>query len=321
MAQASRGIGPGLLPISYLRRPQSTCPKCGRSLHAGSLARTCKRRDCPGYVGVWMGDQRVRLLENLLAYGGLTCMLTLTAPGADALPWDEQACAHLGQHRHSGTRGCRVEATALRRFNEGSMRAWSALWNVVRSRVNRDHGTGASSLLAYAPEPQQRGAIHFHIVFGAGSPRERAALDDIARDLATIGAGYGWGRVHRPEADDVGTRPDGRTANGLALYEAARAACYLSKYLSGEAKSGVRELVVSGQAPRRAVYVATRLTMRTRCTMRNLRTRRYAYMVDRVRLPMPEVESWLRDYKLRCMWSYCQRHPSTLWAQLVAEHE
>jgi len=119
----------------------------------------------------------------------------------------------------------------------------------------------------------------------------------------------------------VGTRPDGRTANGLALFEAGRAACYLSKYLSAEAKSGVRELVVSGQAPRRAVYVATRLTMRTRCTMRNLRTRRYAYMVDRVRLPMPEVELWLRDYKLRCMWSYCQRHPSTLWAQLVAEHD
>jgi len=61
--------------------------------------------------------------------------------------------------------------------------------------------------------------------------------------------------------------------------------------------------------------------MRTRCTMQNLRTRRYAYMVDRVRLPIPEVESWLRDYRLRCMWPYCQRHPSTLWAQLVAEHD
>ena len=78
------------------------------------------------------------------------------------------------------------------------MRAWSALWNVVRSRVNRDHGTGAASRLAYAPEAQQRGAIHFHIVFGAVSARERAALDDIAHDLATIGAGYGWGRVHSP---------------------------------------------------------------------------------------------------------------------------
>ena len=81
---------------------------------------------------------------------------------------------------------------------------------LVRSRVNRDHGTGAASLLAYAPEPQQRGAIHFHIVFGAGSPRERAALDDIAHDLATIGAGYGWGRVHLPEADEARKRPDGR---------------------------------------------------------------------------------------------------------------
>ena len=72
MAQDSRGVTPGGLPISYWRRPGSTCPRCGRSLYAGSLARTCKRRDCPGYVGVWMGDQRVRLLENLLAYGGLT---------------------------------------------------------------------------------------------------------------------------------------------------------------------------------------------------------------------------------------------------------
>ena len=64
VAHASRGVSPGPLPISYLRRPRSTCPKYGRSLYAGSLARTCKRRDCPGYVAVWMGDQRVRLLEN-----------------------------------------------------------------------------------------------------------------------------------------------------------------------------------------------------------------------------------------------------------------
>jgi hypothetical protein len=141
-------------------------------------------------------------------------MLTLTAPGADALTWDEQACAHLGPHRHSGTRGCRVEATALRRFNEGSMRAWSALWNVVRSRVNRDHGTGAASLLAYAPEPQQRGAIHFHIVFGADSPRERAALDDIARDLATNGAGFAPKLTMRGR-DRTAERPTGSRCSRL----------------------------------------------------------------------------------------------------------
>jgi hypothetical protein len=54
--------------------------------------------------------------------------------------------------------------------------------------------------------------------------------------------------------------------------------------------------------------------MGTRCTMRNLRARRYDFIVDRVRLPMLDVESRLRDYRLRCMWRYCQRHPSTLWA-------
>lgn len=104
---------------------------------------------------------------------------------------------------------------------------------------------------------------------------------------ATFGAGYGWRRVHLPDADEARKRLGGRTARGLALYEAGRAACCLSKYLSAELRSDVREVVVSGQAPKRALYVAPRLTMRTRCTMRNPRTRRYAFMIDRVRLPMP----------------------------------
>jgi hypothetical protein len=134
----------------------------------------------------------VRLLENLLAHGGLTCMLTLTAPGADALPWDEEECAHLGPHRHSGTRGC------LRRFNEGSMRAGRRCGTSCAPASTATTGPAARPT-RYAPEPQQRGAIHFHIVFGAGSPRERAALDDIAHDLAMIGDGYGWGCVHRPD--------------------------------------------------------------------------------------------------------------------------
>jgi hypothetical protein len=268
-----------------------------------------------------MGDNFVRLLENVLAYSGLTCMLTLTAPGAESLPWDEHACAHLGKHSHSGRLGCRVEPSALRLFNENSMRSWPAMWNAIRARINRQLGAGAAALLAYAPEPQRRGAIHFHIIFGAGTPRERRALDEIVDHIAVLGTGYGWGRVHSPKFKDVGIRPDGRTQGGLALYAAGRAALYVSKYLSSDGKSSARELVLSGEAPRRAVYVATRLTMRTRCTMRNLRTRRYAYMVDRVRLPMTEVEAWLRDYRLRCSWRFCQRHPSTLWARITAGYD
>ena len=201
------------------------------------------------------------------------------------------------------------------------MRAWSALWNVVRSRVNRERGTGAASMLAYAPEPQQRGAIHFHIVFGAGSPRERGALDDIAHDLATIGAGYGWGRVHLPDADEARKRPDGRTARGLALYEAGRAACYLSKYLSAEAKSGVRELVVRGQAPQ--ARGVRRDAPDDAHALHDAQPSDSALRLHGRSRPAADarIESWLRDYRLRCMWRYCQRHPSTLWAQLVAEDD
>ena len=43
---------------------------------------------------------------------GMTRLVTLTAPGADVLPWDEQHCAWMGPHKHSGPLGCRIELEA-----------------------------------------------------------------------------------------------------------------------------------------------------------------------------------------------------------------
>ena len=114
-------------------------------------------------------------------------------------------------------RRARTSARTVTRAREAAASSRRRCGASTRARCGRGQRCGTScgpastanaapappSLLAYAPEPQQRGAIHFHIVFGAGSPRERAALDDIAHDLATIGAGYGWGRVHLPDADEA----------------------------------------------------------------------------------------------------------------------
>jgi hypothetical protein len=195
----------GGLPISYLRRPQSTCPRCGRSLYEGSLSRTCKRHTCPGYVDVWTGDQRVRLLENLLAYGGLTCMLTPTAPRADALPCDKQAWAPpraappLG-HAWVPRRGDRV--AALQRGLDARV-----VGAVERRalRVNREHGTGAASLpgLRSGAAAARRDPHRLRRRQPTRTRRPRRHC----HDQATIGAGYGWGRVHLPDADEARKQP------------------------------------------------------------------------------------------------------------------
>jgi hypothetical protein len=51
---------------------------------------------------VWAGDQRQKLFRNLEMLRGTSRWAASPAPGADELPWDEQACAALGEHKHSG---------------------------------------------------------------------------------------------------------------------------------------------------------------------------------------------------------------------------
>src|SRR4030081_2548330 len=89
------------------------CPECLRSLWRG---RSCKRRDCPGYARIYLRDQAERLRANLAAWDGKTCLVTLTAPGADVLPWDRAKCRE-GAHRCSGQRGCRVHWVAAAGWN------------------------------------------------------------------------------------------------------------------------------------------------------------------------------------------------------------
>lgn len=56
---------------------------------------------------MWAGDQRQKLFRNLETLRGDILLSAVTAPGADELPWDEQACAGLGAHKHSGKQAAR----------------------------------------------------------------------------------------------------------------------------------------------------------------------------------------------------------------------
>ncbi len=150
--------------VSRLGRDEQTfCPDCYRTYCQG---RSCKRRDCPGYAPIYLRDQAERLRVNLGAWDGKTCLVTLTAPGADLLPWDKSKCPK-GEHRCSGRLGCRVEWLAAARWNMTVTKRLGDLLKVAREATRRAHGSrGRVEVLGYVCEAQQRGVFHPHVVLG-----------------------------------------------------------------------------------------------------------------------------------------------------------
>jgi hypothetical protein len=112
------------------------CPACFRSLWQG---RSCKRRDCPGYASIYLRDQAERLRQNLAAWGGKTCLVTLTAPGSDVLPWDTSKCPP-GDHACSGALGCRVHWGVAAGWNATVTGRLGNLVKLAREQVRRKHG-------------------------------------------------------------------------------------------------------------------------------------------------------------------------------------
>ena len=79
----------------------------------GGSGKPCRRaRRCGICRASVRGSGPWVLRENLSMVQGMTRLVTLTAPGADVLPWDEEHCAWMGPHKHSGPLGCRIELEA-----------------------------------------------------------------------------------------------------------------------------------------------------------------------------------------------------------------
>jgi hypothetical protein len=201
-------------------------------------------------AAVAIGDPQVRLL-------------TVTAPGQDAgLTWDEDHCRHLGPHRHSGTRGCKVAAAPAAAWNRLAPTWWRALHN--DAAIATERRTGHRPRLLLRPwELQKRGMLHVHPVVGSSTHAERQAADVYQQELAARAARHGFGFADRK----------------LEVRHPRAAAAYLSSYFVAgkKGKMTLTEAVTSGAMPRSIVFVATELSRASGVTMRSLRLRRYAW--------------------------------------------
>ena len=254
------------------------CPECFRSLWAGG---GCKRRDCPRYAPIYLRDQAERTGQNLGAWDGKTCLVTLTAPGADRLPWDRSKCPP-GEHACSGRLGCRVDWVRAAEWNADVTRRLGDLLKVAREQTRRAHGGAARvAVLGYVCEAQQRGVFHPHVVLGYRTAADRAALDTFRGVLRRKRGAYGFGTGRRGSFD----------AGQPERFSGRDAGRYISKYLrpDGAKASFVPRLEAIGRIAKRdeatgrlkhmvrPVYVSTVLSRATGVTMGFLRFRRWAF--------------------------------------------
>jgi hypothetical protein len=234
------------------------CRSCGRRLFG--RGDVCRSRKCPEYSRVWAGDQRQKLFVNLAAYGAEIVMSAVTAPGSDVLPWDERVCAGLGEHRHSGLLGCKVNQAAADDWNRDAADRWRRLHRRAYQSTVKLTGPRSVRLLARVWELQTRGVLHVHPVLGYGTAAEMAGARAYLEQLAELAPKYGFGFV------DHGRRK-------VKPQPATGAAAYLSSYFvkGSGGKAALWESVTSRAMPRSIIYVSVALTQETHCTMRLLR--------------------------------------------------
>jgi len=161
----------------------------------------------------------------------LAWLLTVTAPGADVLPWDRSLCSHSEGVDCAGDLGCVVEAQALALWHGGLGLRWSHLVQDLR----RVLGPGVRVEYFKVWEPQRRGALHAHAMVraeGVGARRFRAAVRLCVRRPARQ-----FGRQFDLQAIDVS---DPRAA--------ARSAGYCAKYATkaADALGSVRAVKADG---------------------------------------------------------------------------
>lgn len=250
-----RSVGPG-------RR----CRSCKRPLHGKSPV--CRSRKCPEYSHTWAGDQRQKLFRNLEAFSGNVLISAVTAPGSDVMPWDESTCSALGEHRHAGGLGCRVDSSISGRWNREAPAAWRRLHRRAYQETVRRHGPGSVVLLARVWELQARGLLHVHPVLGYEGAVQMAGARAYLARLADLAPQYGFGFVHS-KRELVKAMP------------AQNAAAYLSSYFvkGRRGKTALWESVRSSAMPRSIIHVSVKLTMQTGCTMRTLRLKRLLFVL------------------------------------------
>jgi len=207
---------------------------------------------------------RRKLFANFGHYDGQVALVTVTAPGQDVLGWDRSRCQHPGDETCSGSKGCVVDADALKLWNRTAPRRWRELHRKASQWVRRHH-PDAYLMLGRVWEEQKRGALHVHVVVGYDMGLVRTAAIAYRDQLERLAPEHGFGYVGQK----------------LSSARGENAAAYVSSYFiagSGR-KATVRETVRSIHAPGHIVHVSTRLTRATGVTMRSLRRQRYLHVI------------------------------------------
>jgi hypothetical protein len=208
------------------------------------------------------------MFAALRAFDGQVSISAVTAPGVDVLPWDEAHCAGLGEHRHSGLLGCRVQSDPALAWSGRGGRLVRERWRKLNSaaRVATQRQTGcAPVLLLRVWQLQARGVWHVHPVVGWRTAREKHAARVYLDALARLAPSFGFGHVER--------RLDGRPGEA--------AAGYLSKYLirGKRGESIDLDVTVMSEGMRSVVYARPELTQASGLNMRELRYRRFVWAV------------------------------------------
>jgi hypothetical protein len=254
------------------------------------VAARCKSRRCTSCGVLWAGDVRRKILANVEAYDGAVALTTVTAPGVEVgLQWDTRRCAHLGAHRHSGRRGCRVLEAAAKRWNQLARKEWTQLHRKASQRAAREAariGSKGWGILARQWEFQARGVLHMHVLLPMATPRERRCSQVYVEALTEFAPRHCFGYVDRGHRRLRTGTDSGRE---LAVVEAGKAARYLAKYIAtldlGSGKITLSETVRHADVPGQITYVSRRLTIKTGVTMRSLRRARCDYARSRMGLP------------------------------------
>jgi len=219
-------------------------------------------------------------LENLRPLK-LTVMFSLTPPGGDVYPFDAAYCRHGVGVKCSGLIGCRVNPLVARIFNEDAGPNWSKLHRAASKRA-KDRTAFRGRLRARVWEKQKRGLAHMHGVLSVGQPAELAWAKAYVEALAELAPRYGFGFV------------DGWEKISRKFWPGGQAGAYLSGYFVRGAghKAPITENVLAGDLPRLVVYVDRDLTLRTGCTMRNLRNARRVWAWLNCFIPDPRLDGW-----------------------------
>lgn len=193
-------------------------------------------------------------MTNLLAYGGKVWLLTVTAPGADVLPWSED-----------GRRV--VQEEAADEWNRTAPGRWSELHRQASQATKRD---GHSlSFLTREWQLQGRGVLHVHVVVGVETWAEKAAANVYVGHLRRLARQHGFGFIDAVDRD-------GKSGKSRVM-EAHRAAGYLTKYLAES--SQLMRAVEMRHRPGNLLWVSPRLSALTLCTRRRLRRARLLWRI------------------------------------------